>query len=145
MAEVSLQSTQPTALLVELLAQARQADLASLASSDPLRLHLLLGALFEYHVRQGGFAQLLYNMNGSFLPEIEDMLIAAETPIAHEHYVQAIHACLRNKAEYARFLASAYTEDNPVKDALHLVSVAYFAKKVAFASEAARFFAKAQQ
>lgn len=46
------------------------------------RLPHLLAARFDYDVKQGGFAQLLYNMQGNCLGEIEDMLIAAQVAIA---------------------------------------------------------------
>lgn len=124
-------------LLDALLDELRACDLAEVKVRDPARFLLLLAVRFEHDVRQGGFAQLFYNLNGAFLAEVEDMLLEAQAPIAHEHYVQAAHACLANKAEYARFLASSYTEANAVKDALHEVTLTYFAHRVPFAIEAA--------
>lgn len=58
-----------------LLAEARNTDLVGLSKQNPSRLSLLLAARFEYDVQKGGFAQLIYNMNGNFLGGMEDMLI----------------------------------------------------------------------
>jgi hypothetical protein len=125
--------------LAVLLAEARRLDLSELSAREPARLLLVLAARFDYDVRQGGFAQLLYNLKGNFLAEMEDMLLAASAPVAHSHYVQAITECLANEAEYQRFLASDFLEANAVRDALHKVSLEYFAKDVAFATEAEAF------
>ncbi len=94
--------------LSELLAEARTLDLSEVAQKQPAKLLLLLAARFEYDVRQGGFAQLLYNMNGNFLAEIEDMLLAASAPVARDYYLRAVRACLDKKPDYQRFLASDF-------------------------------------
>ncbi len=125
--------------LAELLAEARKLDLSEVAQNEPAKLLLLLAARFEHDVRQGGFAQLLYNMSGNFLAEIEDMLVAASAPVAREYYVRAIRACLDNEPDYQRFLASDFLEPNALKDALHKVSLEYFAKNVSFETEAEAF------
>ncbi len=125
--------------LSELLAEARKLDLSEVARKDPARLLLLLAARFEYDVRQGGFAQLLYNMNGNFPAEIEDMLLAASASVAHDYYVRAITTCLADEPDYQRFLASNFLEPNALRDALHKVSLEYFARGVSFDSEAKVF------
>lgn len=125
--------------LAELLAEARNLGLSEVAQEEPAKLLLLLAARFEYDVRQGGFAQLLYNMRGDFLAEIEDMLAAASAPVAREYYVRAIRTCLDNEPDYQRFLASDFLEPNALKDALHKVSLEYFAKDVPFETEAEGF------
>lgn len=71
----------------------------------------MLAARFDYDVRKGGFAQLLYNMHGQLLREVEDM-IGANAVVAHEAHVQVVETCLADRAEYQRFLASTYTEEN---------------------------------
>lgn len=114
-------------------------DWQAIASIHAQQLPHLLAARFDYDIRQGGFAQFLYNMRGHLLAQIEDMLIAARADIAHEYYVQAISLCLKNKADYQRFLASNYIEANPLKDQLQLLSVAYFGKRTDFKSEAHAF------
>lgn len=140
-----LPSTNQPALeqrLSELRAEARRSDLAQVQTADLRRFHLLLAARFEYDVRQGGFAQLFYNMQGDFLADMEDMLIAADAPVAHEYYVRAVRACLKDKANYTRFLESNYTDENEVKTALQLLSLEYMSKQTPFAAEAEHFLAE---
>jgi hypothetical protein len=128
--------------LAELLNEAREVDMFEVAQKDPSRLLLLLAARFEYDVRKGGFAQLLYNLKGNFLAEMEDMLVAASAPVAREYYVRALKACLDNGPDYQRFLASHFPDPNPLKDALHRVSLEYFAEHVSFDAEAEVFLTR---
>ncbi|MBC3909678.1 DMP19 family protein [Undibacterium umbellatum] len=114
-------------------------DWQQIASTQAQQLPYLLAARFSYDVSQGGFAQFLYNMRGHMLAQIEDMLITAQADIAHDYYVQAISLCLKNKADYQRFLASNYIEANPLKDQLQLLSVAYLGKRIDFSTEAHAF------
>jgi hypothetical protein len=114
-----------------------------LAALQPNRRNLVLAARFDYDVCKGGFAQFLYNMHGELLGEVEDMLIGANAVVAHEAYVRAVETCLADKAEYQRFLASTYTEENRIKNGLHMVTLAYFAKKIPFAVEAHAYLVKA--
>ena len=136
-------SDEITHKLLQLLDEARNRDLSVVAQHEPERLPFLLAARLEYDLRKGGFAQLLYNMNGAFLPDLEDMLIAAKAPVAHEYYVRAIQTCLANKPEYARFLASNYSDNNSTKDALHLLSIDYFSRHMPFALEGAAWLMSA--
>ena len=99
----------------------------------------LLAARFNYDVQQGGFSQLLFNMRGECLAEIEDMLITANAAEAHEYYVQAIQICLANRAEYQRFLNSNYLDKNDVKHQLQILSIEYLSKRMPFASEASEY------
>ena len=104
-------------------------------------LPYLLAVKFNYDVKQGGFSQLLHNLQGNFLAEIEDMLIAADAAVAHDYYVRAVTLCLENKEEYFRFLASNYTDANDVKHSLQLLSIEYLHKRIDFVNEAAAFLA----
>src|SRR4051794_37668003 len=106
------------------------------ASGSPAALPYLLAVKFNYDVKQGGFAQLLYNLRGEFLADVEDMLIAANAAVAHDYYVRAVTVCLESKADYFRFLASDYAEANAVKHALQLLSVEYLQRRIDFAQEA---------
>ena len=72
----------------------RHASWESIAASQPQRLVYFLAAQFEYDVRRGGFAQLIFSMQGECLVDMEDMLTAAGAPIAREAYVRAIRARL---------------------------------------------------
>jgi hypothetical protein len=104
-------------------------------------LPYLLALKFNYDAKQGGFSQLLYNMQGEFLAEVEDMLIAANAAVAQDYYVRAVTICLESKDEYFRFLSSNYTDANDVKHSLQLLSVEYLQKRIDFANEAAAFLA----
>ncbi len=115
------------------------AELERAATQAAAALPYLLALKFNYDVKQGGFAQLLYNLRGEFLADTEDLLIAANATVARDYYVRAVTVCLANKAEYSRFLASDYTAPNEVKHALQLLSVEYLQKRVDFADEAAAF------
>ncbi|MBA4066441.1 MAG: hypothetical protein C0501_22555 [Isosphaera sp.] len=117
------------------------AELERAASESPAALPYLLAVKFNYDVKQGGFAQLMYNLRGEFLAGIEDMLLAAGAAVAHDHYVRAVTACLEDKPGYFRFLASDYAEANAVKHALQLLSVEYLQRRADFADEAAAFLA----
>lgn len=117
------------------------AELQASASGAPAMLPYLLAVKFNYDVKQGGFAQLLYNLRGEFLAEVEDMLIAANAAVAHDHWVRAATICLEDKPAYFRFLASEYAEANGVKHALQLLSVEYLQRRADFADEASAFLA----
>lgn len=96
---------------------------------------VLLARFFDYHVTQGGFAQLLYNARGAYLQEMEDMLLNANAVVAREHYVQAIQLCLQQQETYAAFLANDYREENTLKNGLHGISLAYFRTGPGFTEE----------
>jgi len=98
-------------------------------------LPYLLAVKFNYDVKQGGFAQFIYNLQGEFLADVENMLIAANAAVAHDYYVRAVTVCLESKADYFRFLTSNFTEANGVKHALQLLSVEYLQKQIDFAKE----------
>ncbi|MFO0953908.1 MAG: hypothetical protein U0835_22680 [Isosphaeraceae bacterium] len=115
------------------------AELQKCATSSPAVLPFLLAVKFNYDVKQGGFAQLLYNLRGEFLADTEDMLLAANAAVSHDHYVRAVTACLVDKPSYFRFLASDFIEHNPVKHALQLLSLEYLQRRVDFVDEAAAF------
>jgi hypothetical protein len=116
-------------------------ELVAAAKESPTTLPYLLATKFNYDVNQGGFAQLLFNLQGEFLAEVEEMLIAANSLVAHAYYVRAIAICLENQEECFRFLESNYIDANAVKHALQLLSVEYFQQRKEFADEAAEFFA----
>ena len=118
------------------------ADLQATATGSPAALPYLLAVKFNYDVNQGGFAQLLYNLKGKFLADVENMLIGAKAAVAHDYYVVAVRICLKDKAGYFRFLASDYLEANAVKHALQLLSFAYLQRRVDFIEVAAAYLAR---
>jgi hypothetical protein len=110
--------------------------------APPEDLHLVvLAQFFRYNVEQGGFAQLLYNLQGSYLEDIERMLVASSAPVAQEYYVRALRAALANVAAYRDFLDGNYVDPHEVKDSLHAISFEYFEQRVDFVSEASQFIA----
>ena len=117
------------------------AELQATASGSQGVLPYLLAAKFNYDVKQGGFAQLLYNLRGEFLADVEDMLIAAGAATAQDYYVRAVTLCLKDKPAYFRFLASDFAEANAVKHALQLLSVKYLQRRADFEVEAVAFLA----
>lgn len=114
-------------------------DLDELLLRDSNKFQLCLAGQFDYNVRKGGFSQLLYNMQGNYLSEMESMLIEANAVIAKEFYVQAISACLADKVEYQHFLASNYLAPNKLKDNLNNISLAYFSKNTPLIQESSLF------
>ena len=101
-----------------------------------------LARYFRTQVENGGFAQLLFNLNGDHLAEIGDLLHRAGATVAVRHYEQAIHACLDDEPAYQAFLASDFVSENPLKSTLQRISIDYFATKVPFDREAARWLAR---
>lgn len=101
----------------------------------------LLAARFWYDISQGGFSQLLFNLQGEYLHETEDMLIAAQASCAHAFFVRAIRICSSNLDVYQRFLASDYLTNNDVKHELQRLSIEYFALGIDFVDEIAAYVA----
>ena len=99
----------------------------------------LLAARFWHDISQGGFSQLLFNLQGEYLHETEDMLIAAQASCAHAFFVRAIRICSSNLDAYQRFLASDYLTNNDVKHELQRLSIEYFALGIDFVDEIAAY------
>lgn len=125
--------------LLTLFAETRALEWSVLAALPAPRLHHCLAARFDYDVRQGGYAQLIYNMKGNLLGQMEDMLIETRATVAHEYYVRAIKACLTDKLAYRNFMGSDFVSDNPLKDILHSISIEYLGKGISFSDEAQRY------
>ncbi|HWV67609.1 DMP19 family protein [Chitinophaga sp.] len=128
-------------LLSELNDQIRNAIKSGTHTTDyPQAVQfVLLADLFNYHVVQGGFAQLIYNLQGAYLAEIEAMLLAADATTAHLYYVQSIEKCLEEDAHYQQFLESPYTDEHTLKNELHVISIAYFKTGKSFIAEICPF------
>src|SRR5204863_4568290 len=109
-------------VLAGLAQEAKRTDLQALARAASARLPYLLAGRFNYDVVKGGFAQLLFNMKGDLLFEMQEMLVAANATFALQYYVRAIEACMANRDEYYRFLESNFLEVNPVKETLQKIS-----------------------
>lgn len=92
---------------------------------------------FERELRQGGFAQVLFNARGEGLAEIEDMLIAVGASRAQTYYVRAIRLALDDKTGYRAFLADWHGADGRVlRDELQLLSIEYLSGEPSLSAEA---------
>lgn len=109
--------------------------------------YAVLAARFAHDVKLGGFALLLHNMNGQMLAEMEDMLLQAKAPFAHDYYIQAIRACLFHQADYEILLS----HDNLIPFHTELLiqlselSQNYLGAKLPFEFEAEAFLIKILQ
>lgn len=103
--------------------------------NQPVFWNVYLAGYFDYNVRKGGFAQLLFNLKGEYLSDIEQMLREINAPEALNFYLKALEICLENITEYRRFIGSNYLEKNETKDNLHLLSLDYFKKPSEFSDE----------
>ena len=88
--------------------------------------HEQLLQAFSYHVKQGGFAQLLFNARGEGLAEYEEMLIAVGAPRAQAFYVRAIRSALADTSGYEAFLADWNAPAGlDLRSSLQLLSIEY--------------------
>lgn len=94
-----------------------------------------LARYFDHNVTRGGFAQLIFNLEGELLEDLEEMLTTVGAPVAQTYYVRAIAHCLQDLEAYQRFLTSPFPTETTTKDALHRVSLDYFAQGVEFPTE----------
>ena len=115
----------PRRLLGLLLSEAFSTDIRALSVTDPERAALLGVARFEYEVKKGGFAQLLFNLRNMGLDVLGQALEHAGARVAAQHYQRALAVCQQMLGEYHAFLASDYRSPNALKDALHGVSLDY--------------------
>ena len=97
---------------------------------------VVLAAFLARNLRQGGFAQLIFNAQGQYLGEMAQMLQNFNASNTLAFYEQAVRICLADKAGYQSFLASDYVEALAVKNPLHEVSLDYYESSPQFAQEA---------
>lgn len=107
--------------------------------SEPIVWAYYLMDFFNFNVTKGGFAQLIYNLQGNYLEDIEEMLRRTNAQIAFDYYVRAIELCLNDSDSYQKFISGNYVDENSVKNKLHLISIDYFGKKIDFADESNSF------
>jgi hypothetical protein len=105
----------------------------------PEILAVSLVQFFDYNVTKGGFAQLIYNSRGEYLQEIEQALALANAAIAGEFYKRAILLCAENPDEFGKFLRGAFTDESPLKNSLHGLSIEYFRREQPFDAEIEAF------
>jgi len=99
--------------------------------------HEQLLQAFSYHVKQGGFAQLLFNARGEGLAEYEAMLIAVGAKRAQGFYVRAIRSALADKSGYAAFLGDWNDPAGvDLRSSLQLLSIEYLTGEPSIDDEA---------
>ena len=98
---------------------------------------VMLAAFVARNLHQGGFAQLFFNAQGGYLREMADMLQNVNARNTLNLYERAVRVCLADKPGYQSFLASDFVSDSTLKNALHEVSLDYFASGLKFEDEAA--------
>ena len=97
--------------------------------------------VFSYEVRQGGFAQLLFNMRGENLAAMEDMLIAVGAPRAQDFYVRAIREALADRDAYRELLSDWHSAAAVnLRSSLQLLSVEYLTGGPSLEREAQGWF-----
>lgn len=97
---------------------------------------VVLANFLAHHVRQGGFAQLFFNAQGKHLAEMAKMLQNVNAVNTLHFYERAVRVCLADKPAYQQFLASDFVSESALKNALHAVSLDYFASAPRFEAEA---------
>ena len=98
---------------------------------------VMLAAFVARNLHHGGFAQLFFNAQGGYLREMADMLQNVNARNTLNLYERAVRVCLADKLGYQSFLASDFVSDSTLKNALHEVSLDYFASGLKFEDEAA--------
>ena len=136
MEEKKLGSDELARLAADIRCRVRELD----GSRPPGNVHFVaLADFFRYNVHKGGFAQLIFNLQGEYLEEMEQMLLHAPAPVAHTFYLKAVETCLGDEEGYRAFVAGDYVSANRVKDALHAVTLEYYEKRKKFVEEVGPF------
>ena len=126
--------------LLDLGARLQQALKSRADSQQPVAqavTDVMLAAFVARNLHQGGFAQLLFNAQGGYLREMAEMLRNVNASNTLNLYERAVRVCLADKLGYQSFLASDFVSDSTLKNALHEVSLDYFASGLKFEDEAA--------
>lgn len=107
---------------------------------DDNSLYSLL-AIFYYDIKQGGFAQFVYNANGVYLPEMAEVLSYVKAHQSNAFLDQVINLCVDKNDQYQQFLSGDF-EDSPFKSELQLITQAYLESDSPLQVEAAEFMTK---
>ena len=99
-------------------------------------MDVVLAAFVAHNLPRGGFAQLFFNARGAHLAEIAQMLQNFKASNTLHFYEEAVRVCLADKQAYQDFLGGDFVSASPFKNALHEVSLGYFATATSFADEA---------
>jgi len=102
--------------------------------SSPLAELVRRAAYFDHQVWKGGFALLIFNLQGDGLEQMETMLETVGAPIARSFYLRAIQECVADLDGYHAFLAD-YTAESLTKNALFRVSLDFYRSGLEFPDE----------
>lgn len=104
-------------------------DLEDLKENSTEQYLVLLLSIFAYNVRQGGFAQLLYNLSGLYL---EDLALALKLVGAEQSsavMTAVIQSCVDDVESYKEFTSGNFAASH-FKNLLHEHSLAYFSSEL---------------
>jgi hypothetical protein len=101
---------------------------------SPLAEVVRRAAFFDHQVWQGGFALLIFNLQGDGLEGTETMLETVGAPVAKSFYLRAIQECVADLESYQAFLAD-YMAESLTKNALFRVSLDFYRSGVEFPDE----------
>ncbi|MFC8045974.1 DUF4375 domain-containing protein [Nocardia sp. NPDC057353] len=98
----------------------------------------VLAAHFDYQVKNGGFAQLIHNVGGERLEDVDGMLRAVDAPVALAAYLRAVTRCTELLDDYHLMMAD-FTAPTQLGVELTEISVDYLRGEVGFDAEIAPF------
>ena len=98
-------------------------------------------AIFYYDLKQGGFAQFVYNANGVYLPEMADVLSHVKAHQSNAFLDQVISLCIDKNDQYQQFLIGDF-EESPFKSQLQEITQAYIDANSPLEVEAAEAIVK---
>ena len=99
-------------------------------------MDVVLAAFVARNLTNGGFVQLFFNAGGEYLAEMAQMFQNFNASNTLRFYEQTVRICLADKKAYQDFLAGDFVSASPFKNALHEVSLGYFAAATHFEDEA---------
>lgn len=119
---------------------------AQFLSTDPdldeenhnLLYTIVLAADFDYQVKNGGFAQLIFNLGRDRLEHCHVMLTTVNAPVALSFYVRAIKLCVENPADFDQLIADFSVPTGLGQD-LTSLSVEYLRGAAGFDTEVTEF------
>jgi len=109
-------------------------DLDDLKENHTEMYLLLLLSIFSYSVNQGGFAQLLYNLNWVYLEDVELTLEIVGAENSKLEMSNVIQLCIDNAEAYQEFISSDFSESK-FKNILHKQTLAYMSSGAMICSE----------
>ena len=118
------------------LAVKLQQGIANTSRPPQQVMDVVLAAFVARNLPRGGFAQLFFNARGEYLAEIAQMFQKFNASNTLRFYEKAVRICLADKKAYQVFLAGDFVSASPFKNALHEVSLDYFAAATHFEDEA---------